>query len=294
MALIALLTLTILIAIPHLINYLVLKGKLLFDLSRAGVDDVERSWLMFWSNYFGCVVSSIVTFVVLYLTLKQNNKENNKNREEAHKENSLLREYQDKTARYERFMRYVSEIRTAAVSMYHSIVNSSTDEIYSMITLDKGDEFDLKRMRGLLLSVLDDAKRSYVEMSMLLSYESAKDDEAERLMRSVEKTSDELYDCIRDLIGFYFLCRGSSEMSKEAIKAEIYKSSKQNETRVRLPDYKYIWDIIIDEKLMDIQKNRSTIAIRWHDEWLKAESIFQSELKELVSHYYKKAQEIIE
>lgn len=292
-SIIALLVLIIIVSIPYLINHLVLGGHLPFDLSVAGTNDVEQSWLMFWSNYLGCVVSSIVTFIVLYLTLRQNNRQNSINREDAHNENAMLREYQDKRFQYEKAMKHVSEIRMSAVSMYHSVVNSSTDEIYSIITLDENKEIDFKHIRTLLISVLDDINRSYIEMQMLLSYEGIRDDETDKLMDVIKKMSDESYSCVQDLFKFFILYRHSYTISDEAMKTEIYKYSADNKERIKLPDYKFIWDIIIDEGLMDIRKNRSTIALRWHDEWAKINGLYLVSLRGLVNHYYKKAQSIL-
>lgn len=292
-AFIILATLTVLVSIPYVINYLVLGGHLPFNNSVAGSNDVEQAWLVFWSNYLGCVVSSIVTFVVLYLSLRQNNTQNNRNREEAHNENSLLREAQDKQIRYERAMRHVSEIRATATSMYHSVVNSTTDEIYTIITLDNYSEIDFKHIRTLLITALDEINRSYIEMQMLLSYDGTRDEETDKLMGIIKRMSDESYACVSDLVKFFILCKSSSTMSDEAIKTEIYKYVADKQDRIQLPNYKIIWDIIIEEGLVDIRKNQSSIALKWHDEWVKINDLYLVSLRGLVSHYFQMAQSLI-
>lgn len=291
--LITILVLIIIVSIPYFINHLVLRGHLPCDPSIAGDNDLERSWLAFWSNYLGCIISSIITFVVLYLTLRQNNEQSRQNREDAHNENTMLREYQDKKFQYERAMTHVSDIRMAAVSMYHSLVNEKSDEIYSIITLDKNEEIDFKHIRALLLSVLDENKRSYIELQMLLSYDGTRNDKTEQLMEVIKKMSDESYQCIQDLVHLFILCRHSSETSRESIKSNIYKNSADNKERIKLPNYKLIWDIIIDEDLFDIKKNRPAIALKWHDEWTKVNDLYLVSLRGLVNHYFMEAQALI-
>lgn len=291
--LLSILVLAIIISIPYVINHLVLGRNLPFNSSIAGTDDVERTWLVFWSNYLGCVISSIITFVVLFLTLKQNNEQNRKNREDAHNENSMLRDYQDKQFQYERAMKHVSEIRKAAVSMYHSQVNSNTDEIYTIISLDNPKDIDFKTVRTLLLSISNEVHRSYVEMQMLLSYDGIRDEKTDAQMELIQKMSDESFNYIRDLVHFYIMCMQSNIISDEALKAEIYKNSADNKERLKLPDHKNIWDIIIDENLMDIRKNRFIIVSKWNDEWIKIRDLYLISLRVLVNHYYMEAQSLI-
>ena len=59
-----------------------------------------------------------------------------------------------------------------------------------------------------------------------------------------------------------------------------------------IPDYKFIWNIIIENSLMDIKKNRFEIVSKWHDEWYKINQLLLFSLRELVNNYYKKSQEI--
>ena len=132
-------------------NFIVLNDHFPFGMDLAG--ETERSWLNFWASYFGCVFTSIVTFVVLYLTLLQNSIQNLQNREDAHKENQLLKDEQNKRFQYELSINHVSEIRSTAVLMYHSLVNSKVDTIYSRILLDRIDEIDIKELQSLLVSI---------------------------------------------------------------------------------------------------------------------------------------------
>lgn len=82
-------------------------------------------------------------------------------------------------------------------------------------------------------------------------------------------------------------------MSDEAIKTEIYKYVADKKDRIQLPNYKIIWDIIIEEGLVDIRKNQSSIALKWHDEWAKINDLYLVSLRELVSHYFQMAQSLI-
>lgn len=282
------------VSIPYVINRLVLAHHLPFMSVIAGVDGVEQTWLVFWSSYLGCLISSIVTFVVLYLTLKQNNEQNNKNREEAHKENTILLQNQEKRFRYERAMQHVSDIRGCAVSLYHSLVNDKTDEIYTTIFLDEGTEIDFKHIRSLLITILDDYDRTYIEMQMLISYNGDRDEKTNELMKMVKQMSDELYDCISDLVWFIIISIKTSQNEISSVKSDVYEYASKNSKRIEIPNYKRIWDIIIDGKMMDIKKNRCNIVGQWHDEWGIIKDLYLASLRNLVGHFYDKAQLITE
>lgn len=187
-------------------------------------------------------------------------------------------------------MHYVTEIRANAVTIYHSVNNSKAEDIYSCISLEKINEIDFKVIRARLLEIQDDSNRAYVEMEMLLSYGVGRDEETEKDMNMIKKLSDESYDCIRDLIWFYIECKHSQSVNQDIIRAEVYKYASEHEYRVAIPDYKHIWTIIIENNLMDIEKNRFEIVSKWHDEWHKINQLLLLSLRELVSHYYKKAQ----
>ena len=282
----------IFILVPYVINYLVIHNSLPFTSSLSGKNDIERTWLVFWASYVGCVLSSIVTFIVLYLTLRQNDTENQKNRDEAHYENTLIQKSQDKTLKYERAMHYVTEIRSSAVTLYHSVNNSRAEDIYSCISLEQLSLIDFKIIRTKFLEIEDGLNRAYVEMEMLLSYGAGRDEEAEQCMNMIKKLSDESYDCIRDLIWFFIECKHSLSVNQEVIRSEVYKYASEHSDRIAIPGYKYIWTIIIESNLMDIEKNRFEIVSKWHDEWHKINQLLLISLRELVNHYYKKSQEI--
>lgn len=195
----------VVISIPLFVNQFVLSNHLPFGIDLAGKTEIERSWLNFWASYFGCVFSSIVTFVVLYLTLRQNNIQNLQNREDAHKENQLLKEEQNKRFLYELSLKHVSDIRSVAVLMYHSLVNSKVDTIYTRVLLDQIDEIDIKELQSLLMSVLDEVNKSYIEMQMLLSYAGDRDSEVDKIMDLVKAVSDEAYESVSDLLWLFFL-----------------------------------------------------------------------------------------
>jgi hypothetical protein len=72
----------------------------------------------------------------------------------------------------------------------------------------------------------------------------------------------------------------------------VYKYASEHTNRMVIPDYKYIWNIIIEKELMDIEKNRFEIVLKWHDEWHKINQLLLFSLRDLVKHYYDKAQEI--
>ena len=132
----------LMMSIPLVVNIMVLNNYSPFGLDLAGKTELERSWLNFWASYFGCVFSSIITFVVLYLTLRNNDIQNAKNREDAHNENILLRDVQNKRFQYDLSLKHVSEIRSAAVLMYLSLFNSKVDTIYTRILLDRIEEIN--------------------------------------------------------------------------------------------------------------------------------------------------------
>ena len=138
------------ISVPYFINYLVQQNSIPFSSSLSGNNELERTWLVFWASYVGCVLSSAVSFIVLYLTLRQNDEENKKNREDAHFENTIIRESQDRLLKYQRASHYVTEIRKSAVAIYHSVNNSKTEEIYSCISLEDLDTIDFKMIRAKL------------------------------------------------------------------------------------------------------------------------------------------------
>ncbi len=290
--LVIVLLICIFICVPYFINYLVVQNSLPFTSSLSGKNELERTWLVFWASYVGCVLSSVVTFIVLYLTLRQNDEENKKNREEAHYENSLVRNSQERALKFERAMHYVTEIRAKAVAIYHSVNNSKAEDIYSSISLEKINEVDFKMIRALLLEVQDDSNRAYVEMEMLLSYGVGRDEETEKYMNMIKKFTDESYDCIRDLIWFFIECKHSQSVNQDIIRSEVYKYASEHTDRVAIPDYKYIWNIIIENNLMEVEKNRFEIVSKWHDEWHKINQLLLLSLRGLVNHYYKKAQEI--
>ena len=290
--LVIVLLICIYIFVPYLINYLVTKSCLPFSISLSGKNELERTWLVFWASYIGCVLSSIVTFTVLFLTLRQNDKENKKNRDEAHCENLLIRESQERSNKYERAMHYVSEIRASAVSVYHAVNNSKAEDIYTRISLEGLNVIDFKAIRSLLLEIEDDSTRACVEMEMIFSYGALKDEEAEKYMKMIKRLSDESYDCIRDLIWFYIECKHSLSVNQDVIRSEVYKYASEHTNRMVIPDYKYIWNIIIEKELMDIEKNRFEIVLKWHDEWHKINQLLLFSLRDLVKHYYDKAQEI--
>lgn len=280
------------ISVPYLINYLVLHNSIPFSSSISGNNDLERTWLVFWASYVGCVLSSVVTFIVLYLTLRQNDKENKKNRIDAHYENSLIRESQERALSYQRASHHVTEIRNSSVAMYHSVNNSKAEDIYSCISLEDLDAIDFKMIRTKLLEIQDDSNRAYVEMEMLLSYGAGRDEETEKCMTVIKKLSDESYDCIRDLIWFFIECKHSLSVNQDIIRSEVYKYASEHSDRIEIPDYKFIWSIIIENDLMDLKKNRFEIVSKWHDEWHKINQLLLLSLRGLVNHYYKKAQEI--
>lgn len=280
------------ISVPYLINYLVLHNSIPFSSSISGNNDLERTWLVFWASYVGCVLSSVVTFIVLYLTLRQNDKENKKNRIDAHHENSLIRESQERALSYQRASHYVTEIRNSSVAMYHSVNNSKAEDIYSCISLEDLDAIDFKMIRTRLLEIQDDSNRAYVEMEMLLSYGAGRDEETEKCMKMIKKLSNESYDCIRDLIWFFIECKHSLSVNQDIIRSEVYKYASEHSDRIEIPDYQFIWSIIIENDLMDLKKNRFEIVSKWHDEWHKINQLLLLSLRGLVNHYYKKAQEI--
>ena len=279
-------------AVPYLINYLVNHNGLPFSSSLSGTNEFERTWLVFWASYVGCVFSSIVTFIVLFLTLRQNDKQNRENREDAHQENQLVRDSQENMVKYERALLYVSEIRSFAANMYHSVVNCKAEEIYSSIALDRIKDIDMSVIRTRLLEIQDDMNRAYIEMQLLLSYGSEHDDESDKVMNVIKTMSDSSYDSIRDLIWFLIECKHTLSANEEAITAEVYKYASEHSDRIKLPDHKYIWEIIIENNSMDITANRFEIVSKWHDEWNKINQLYLVSLSGLVNHYYKKAQTI--
>ena len=275
------------ICIPLFVNLIVLNNHFPFGLDLAGKTETERSWLNFWASYFSCVFTSIVTFVVLYLTLHQNNIQNLQNREDAHKENQLLKDEQNKRFQYEQSLNHVSEIRSVAVLMYHSLVNSKVDTIYTRILLDKIDDIDIKELQSLLVSVLDEVNKSYIEMQMLLSYAGDRDNEVDKIMDLVKKVSDEAYESVSDLLWLFFLCR-SRNANEITYKTEVFKYAAENAKRFKVPNQKHIWDIIIEKELFSLLDNRSEIVMAWHDEWEKINDTYLVALRGLVNHFYQK------
>ena len=280
------------IAVPYLINYLVIHNSLPFSSSLSGANEIERTWLVFWASYVGCVFSSIVTFIVLFLTLRQNDKQNRKNREDAHYENQLVRDSHERMLKYEQALLYVREMSSYAANMYHSVVNRKAEEVYSIIALDNIRDIDMSVIRTRLLEIQDDMNRSFIAMQLLLSYGSKPDDEADKLMNVIKMMSDASYDSIRDLIWFLIECKHTLSTNGETITAEVYKYASEHSDRIKLPDHKYIWEIIIENNLMDITANRFEIVSKWHDEWHKINQLYLVSLRGLVDHYYKKAQAI--
>lgn len=277
----------VVICIPLFVNLIVLNNYFPFGMDLAGKTETERSWLNFWASYFGCVFTSIVTFVVLYLTLHQNNIQNLQNREDAHKENQLLKDEQNKRFQYELSLNHVSEIRSVAVLMYHSLVNSKVDTIYTRMLLDKIDEIDIKELQSLLMSVLDEVNKSYIEMQMLLSYAGDRDSEVDKIMDLVKKVSDEAYESVSDLLWLFFLCR-SRNTNEITYKTEVFKYAAENAKRVKVPNQKHIWEIIIDKELFSLLDNRYEIVMAWHDEWEKINDTYLVALRGLVNHFYQK------
>lgn len=275
------------ICIPLVVNLIVLNNSNLFGVDLAGATETERSWLNFWASYFGCVFSSIVTFIVLYLTLRQNNSQNLQNREEAHKENQLLKEEQNKRFQYELSLKHVSEIRSVAVLMYHSLVNSKVDTIFTRILLDQIDEIDTKELQSLLMSVLDEVNKSYIEMQMLLSYAGDRDSEVDKIMDLVKAVSDEAYDTVSDLMWFFILCKMKNP-NEITFRTEVFKYAAENAKRFKVPNQKHIWEIIIDKKLFNLLDNRHEIVLAWHDEWEKINDTYLVAIRGLVNHFYQK------
>lgn len=275
------------ICIPLVVNLIVLNNYNLFGVDLAGATETERSWLNFWANYFGCVFTSIVTFIVLYLTLRQNNSQNLQNREEAHKENQLLKEEQNKRFQYELSLKHVSEIRSVAVLMYHSLVNSKVDTIYTRLLLDQIDEIDTKELQSLLMSVLDDVNKSYIEMQMLLSYAGDRDSEVDKIMDLVKAVSDEAYDTVSDLMWLFILCKMKNP-NEITFRTEVFKYAAENAKRFKVPNQKHIWEIIIDKKLFNLLDNRHEIVLAWHDEWEKINDTYLVAIRGLVNHFYQK------
>lgn len=274
-------------SIPLVVNIMVLNNYSPFGLDLAGKTELERSWLNFWASYFGCVFSSIITFVVLYLTLRNNDIQNAKNREDAHNENILLRDVQNKRFQYDLSLKHVSEIRSAAVLMYLSLFNSKVDTIYTRILLDKIEEINIKEMQSLLMSVLDDVNKAYIEMQMLLSYSGERDSEVDKIMDLVKAISDGAYDAVSDLIWILILCR-SNMNDVTTYKADVYKYAAENSERFKVPNQKHIWEIIIDRNLFCVSDNRFEIVMAWHDEWKKINETFLVALRGLVNHFYTK------
>lgn len=277
----------VVISIPWFVNQIVLNNHLPFGIDLAGKSEIERSWLNFWASYFGCIFSSIVTFVVLYLTLRQNNIQNLQNREDAHKENQLLKEEQNKRFQYELSLKHVSELRSVAVLMYHSLVNSKVDTIYTRVLLDQIDEIDIKELQSLLMSVLDEVNKSYIEMQMLLSYAGDRDSEVDKIMDLVKAVSDEAYESVSDLLWLFFLCRMENQNEK-TYRTEIFKYAAENAKRFKVPNQKHIWEIIIDKKLFNLMDNRHEIVMAWHDEWEKINDTYLVAIRGLVNHFYQK------
>ncbi len=275
------------ICIPLVVNLIVLNNYNLFGVDLAGATETERSWLNFWANYFGCVFTSIVTFIVLYLTLRQNNSQNLQNREEAHKENQLLKEEQNKRFQYELSLKHVSEIRSVAVLMYHSLVNSKVDTIYARLLLDQIDEIDTKELQSLLMSVLDEVNKSYIEMQMLLSYAGDRDSEVDKIMDLVKAVSDEAYDTVSDLMWLFILCKMKNP-NETTFRTEVFKYAAENAKRFKVPNQKHIWEIIIDKKLFNLLDNRHEIVLAWHDEWVKINDTYLVAIRGLVNHFYQK------
>jgi len=280
------------ISLPYIINCIVQHNGLPLSSYISGETEIERTWLVFWASYIGCVLSSIVTFTVLYLTLRQNNDQNQKNRDEAHHENELIRDAQVRAIKYERAMQHVAEIRSCAVAIYLAVVNSKTEDVYSSISLENLKDIDFRVIRARLLEIQEESNRAYVEMQMLLSYSAGRDDETDKYMDVIKQMSDEIYDCIRDLIWLFIECKHSLSVSQEVIQSEVYKYASEHSGRLKIPNYKFIWDIIIENNLMNIEKNRSEIVSKWHDERQKIDQLLLLSLRGLVSHYYVKAQEI--
>ena len=277
----------IVLSIPLLINLIITKSLIPFGHNWAGATELERVWLYFWASYFGCVFTSVVTFVVLYLTIRQNNIQNAKNRKEAHKENLQIQEVQDKRFQYELSLNHISEIRSTAVLMYHSFINSKVDTMYTRILLDKIDDIDVKEIQTLMMSVFDESNKAYIEMQMLLSYSGDRDAEVDKLMDLVKKVSDESYYFICDLFWVFVMSRTLSD-DKTNLQAEVYKYSSENSKRIVMPEQKHIWDIIIEKKMFNIPKNRFNIVMAWHDEWKKINDTYLVALRGLVNHYYQK------
>ena len=275
------------ICIPLVVNLIVLNNYNLFGVDLAGATETERSWLNFWANYFGCIFTSIVTFIVLYLTLRQNNSQNLQNREEAHKENQLLKEEQNKRFQYELSLKHVSEIRSVAVLMYHSLVNSKVDTIYTRLLLDQIDEIDTKELQSLLMSVLDEVNKSYIEMQMLLSYAGDRDSEVDKIMDLVKAVSDEAYDTVSDLMWLFILCKMKNP-NEISFRTEVFKYAAENAKRFKVPNQKHIWEIIIDKKLFNLLDNRHEIVLAWHDEWVKINDTYLVAIRGLVNHFYQK------
>ena len=275
------------ICIPLVVNLIVLNNYNLFGVDLAGATETERSWLNFWASYFGCVFTSIVTFIVLYLTLRQNNSQNLQNREEAHKENQLLKEEQNKRFQYELSLKHVSEIRSVAVLMYHSLVNSKVDTIYTRLLLDQIDEIDTKELQSLLMSVLDEVNKSYIEMQMLLSYAGDRDSEVDKIMDLVKAVSDEAYDTVSDLMWLFILCKMKNP-NEMTFRTEVFKYAAENAKRFKVPNQKHIWEIIIDKKLFNLLDNRHEIVLAWHDEWEKINDTYLVAIRGLVNHFYQK------
>ena len=143
-----------------------------------------------------------------------------------------------------------------------------------------------------MLEINDESNRAYVEMEMLLTYGVGKDEEAEKYLNIIKQISDESYDCIRDLIWFFIECKHSLSANQDIIRSEVYKYASEHKDRFVLPGYSFIWNIIIENDLMDIEHNRFKIVSKWHDEWHKVNQLLLGSLRELVNHYYKNAQEI--
>lgn len=277
----------IVMSIPFVANLIVLNNYSPFGMDLAGGTELERAWLNFWASYFGCVFSSVITFVVLYLTLRQNDIQNAKNRDDAHQENILLRDVQNKRFQYELSLKHVSEIRSIAVMMYHSLVNSKVDTIYTRILLDKIDEINVKEMQSLLLSVLDEVNKSYIEMQMLLAYAGERDSEVDKIMDLVKVVSDGAYDAVRDLIWILLLC-SSKKNDLTTYRAEVFKYAAENSKRFKVPNQKHIWEIIIDRNLFCLSESRFEIVMAWNDEWAKICDTYLVALRGLVNHFYKK------
>ena len=275
----------VVMSIPFVVNIIVMNNYSPLGLDLAGDTEIERSWLNFWASYFGCVFSSIITFVVLYLTLRQNEIQNAKNREDAHKENLLLRDVQNNRFQYELSLNHVSEIRSAAVSMYLSLFNSKVDTIYTRILLDKINEINIKEMQSLLMSILDDVNKTYIEMQMLLSYSGERDNEVDKIMDLVKAVSDGAYDAVRDLIWILLLCR-LEKNDVTTYRAEVFKYATENSKRFKAPNQKHIWEIIIERNLFCLSENRYEIVMVWHDEWVKINDTYLVALRGLVNHFY--------